>query len=412
MLLSSMDHLGYYSMPKDNNFLELDASAGVAGPDSYSLPPDDLGVISYMNEENSPKNGTKSSLYKTELCKRFSEFGNCRYGAKCQFAHGIAELRHVVRHPKYKTTKCKSYWGSGHCPYGSRCRFIHEEAEGYAQPQYSPPSHLGGGMFLHEKDRLGGLGAGVMAPPPPSVDLSYGGGLYAEHPAPHHIQQLRPHHHQMMPSYPKDNYSLLSSLDKSSSWGAPAMSAPSSLHPNYAGEHYGSASLKQQGSLGSIGLPPAQQRAVPVNNAAKSASSPSYPDLQDAIDALMKFSLTSDDEPTPDTITPPETTPTQASRGRRVSSPSLAPTSTATTTNKSEFSLQSDKLWKDFPSASSAPFAGDELQAQPWSTGLSLSLDSKPFDGVAATASDTKDASGSSSSDEESPRLSVFERFH
>ncbi|KAK1934397.1 hypothetical protein P3T76_011006 [Phytophthora citrophthora] len=80
MLLSSMDHLGYYSMPKDNNFLELDASAGVAGPDGYALPPEDLGVVSYMNEENSPKNGTKSSLYKTELCKRFSEFGNCRYG--------------------------------------------------------------------------------------------------------------------------------------------------------------------------------------------------------------------------------------------------------------------------------------------------------------------------------------------
>ncbi|KAG7381971.1 mRNA decay activator protein zfp36 [Phytophthora pseudosyringae] len=416
MLLSSMDHLGYYSMPKDNNFLELDASAGVAGPDVYALPPEDLGVVSYMNEENSPKNGTKSSLYKTELCKRFSEFGNCRYGAKCQFAHGMAELRHVVRHPKYKTTKCKSYWGSGHCPYGSRCRFIHEETEGYAQPQYSPPNHLGGGMFLHEKDRLGGLSAGVMAPPPPSVDLSYGGGLYSEQPTPHHLQQLRPHHHQMMPSYPKDNYSLLSSLDKSSSWGAPAMSAPSALHPNYAGEHYGSGSLKQQGSLGSIGLPPAQQRAVPVNNAASSASSPSYPDLQDAIDALMKFSLTSDDEPTPDTAPPPETPSTQAGRGRRlsgVSSPAPASTSTAAATKKSEFSLQSDELWKDFPAASSAPFAGDDLQAQSWSTGLSLSLDSKPFDGVAAVGgSDPKDGSGSSSSDEESPRLSVFERFH
>ncbi|OWZ14602.1 hypothetical protein PHMEG_00011901 [Phytophthora megakarya] len=406
MLLSSMDHLGYYSMPKENNFLELDASAGVAGPDVYALPPEDLGVVSYLNEENSPKNGTKSSLYKTELCKRFSEFGNCRYGAKCQFAHGIAELRHVVRHPKYKTTKCKSYWGSGHCPYGSRCRFIHEEAEGYTQPQYSPPSHLGSGMFLHEKDRLG---AGVMAPPPPSVDLSYGGGLYNEQPNPHHLQQLRPHHHQMMPSYPKDNYSLLSSLDKSSSWGAP------SVHPNYAGEHYGSASLKQQGSLGNIGLS-AQQRAVPVNNAASSASSPSYPDLQDAIDALMKFSLTSDDEPTPDTATPPETAPTQVVRGRRlsgVSSPALASNSTGPSTKKSEFSLQADELWKDFPSASSAPFAGDDLQAQPWSTGLSLSLDSKPFDGVAAVAAgDTKDTSGSSSNDEESPRLSVFERFH
>ncbi|KAF4028414.1 Zinc finger C-x8-C-x5-C-x3-H type (and similar) [Phytophthora infestans] len=412
MLLSSMDHLGYYSMAKDNNFLELDASAGVAGTDGYTLSPEELGVVSYMNEENSPKNGTKSSLYKTELCKRFSEFGNCRYGAKCQFAHGIAELRHVVRHPKYKTTKCKSYWGSGHCPYGSRCRFIHEEAEGYAQPQYSPSSHLGGGVFHHEKDQLGGLGAGVMTPPPPSVDLSYGGGLYGEQPTPHHLHQLRPHHHQMMPSYSKDNYSLLSSLNKSSSWGAPAMSAPSSLHPNYAGEHYGSASLKHQGTLGSIGLPPAQQRAVSVNKAAKSASSPSYPDLQDAIDALMKFSLTADDAPIPDTATPPDTTPTQAGRGRRVSSPSLASTSTATASKKTEFSLQSAKLWEDFPSASSAPFAGDDLQAQPWSTGLTLSIDSKLFDGVAA-GGESKDASGGScSNDEESPRLSVFERFH
>ncbi|GMF44146.1 unnamed protein product [Phytophthora fragariaefolia] len=334
--------------------------------------------------------------------------------AKCQFAHGIAELRHVVRHPKYKTTKCKSYWGSGHCPYGSRCRFIHEEAEGYAQPQYSPPSHLGGGMFLHEKDRLSGLGAGVMAPPPPSVDLSYGGGLYGEQPTPHHLQQLRPHHHQMMPSYPKENYSLLSSLDKSSSWSAPAMAAPSSLHPNYAGEHYGGASLKHQGSLGSIGLPPAQQRTVPVNNAANSASSPSYPDLQDAIDALMKFSLTQDDEPTSSTATPSEANQSSVGRGRRlsgVSSPRLATPSTVATTKKSEFSLQSDELWKDFPSASSAPFASDDLQAQPWSTGLSLSLDSKPFDGVSAsTVGDVKDAPGSS--DEESPRLSVFERFH
>jgi hypothetical protein len=318
-----------------------------------------------------------------------------------------------VRHPKYKTTKCKSYWGSGHCPYGSRCRFIHEEAEGYVQPQYSPPSHLGGGMFMPEKDRLGGLGGGVMAPPPPSVDLSYGGGLYSEQPR--HLQQLRPHHPQMMPSYPKDDYSLLSSLDKSSSWGAPAMSAPSTLHPNYAGEHYGGASLKQQGSLGSIGLPPAQQHAAPVNNnaaAANGASSPSYPDLQDAIDALMKFSLTTDDEPTPDAATPPETTPTQPGRGRRLSgvaSPALASSSTAAAPKKADFSLQSDELWKDFPAASATSFVGDDLQAQPWSTGLSLSLDSKPFDGAAG---DAPDGAGSSSNDEESPRLSVFERFH
>uniref|UniRef100_H3GGM6 C3H1-type domain-containing protein n=1 Tax=Phytophthora ramorum TaxID=164328 RepID=H3GGM6_PHYRM len=198
MLLSSMDHLGYYSMPKEN-FLELDASPAVAGPDGYALPAEDMGVMSYLNEENSPKNGTKSSLYKTELCKRFSEFGNCRYG---------------------------------------------------------------------------------------------------------------------------------------------------------------------------------------------------------------------DDEPTADSASPREPAPIPASHGRRLSGVSSPLASTAAATNKSEFSLQSDELWKDFPSASAAPFAGDDLQAQPWSTGLSLSLDSKPFDGAAAIAGDAKDVSGSSSNDEESPRLSVFGRFH
>ena len=54
----------------------------------------------------------------------------CRYGPKCQFAHGKEELRSVNRHPKYKTMKCKSYWANPeakYCPYGSRCRFVHED---------------------------------------------------------------------------------------------------------------------------------------------------------------------------------------------------------------------------------------------------------------------------------------------
>jgi len=32
-------------------------------------------------------------LYKTELCRSFNKTGYCRYGLKCQFAHGIQELR-------------------------------------------------------------------------------------------------------------------------------------------------------------------------------------------------------------------------------------------------------------------------------------------------------------------------------
>ncbi|KAL9242051.1 hypothetical protein vseg_016094 [Gypsophila vaccaria] len=33
------------------------------------------------------------SLYKTELCKSWEDSGYCRYGSKCQFAHGKEELR-------------------------------------------------------------------------------------------------------------------------------------------------------------------------------------------------------------------------------------------------------------------------------------------------------------------------------
>jgi len=69
------------------------------------------------------------SLYKTELCRSFEETGNCRYGMKCQFAHGKDELRPVLRHPKYKTEICRTFHSTGTCPYGKRCRFIHQSAD-------------------------------------------------------------------------------------------------------------------------------------------------------------------------------------------------------------------------------------------------------------------------------------------
>lgn len=67
--------------------------------------------------------------YKTELCRPYEENGTCRYGSKCQFAHGMAELRSVVRHPKYKTDLCKTFHTTGLCPYGPRCHFIHNDDE-------------------------------------------------------------------------------------------------------------------------------------------------------------------------------------------------------------------------------------------------------------------------------------------
>ena len=53
------------------------------------------------------------NLYKTELCRSYMETGTCRYGTKCQFAHGEEEIRSIQRHPRYKTEICKAFHSVG-----------------------------------------------------------------------------------------------------------------------------------------------------------------------------------------------------------------------------------------------------------------------------------------------------------
>lgn len=69
---------------------------------------------------------TAAQRYKTELCRSFQEHGTCKYGEKCQFAHGYQELRSMNRHPKYKSELCRTFHAAGYCPYGPRCHFVHE----------------------------------------------------------------------------------------------------------------------------------------------------------------------------------------------------------------------------------------------------------------------------------------------
>ncbi|PKA64579.1 Zinc finger CCCH domain-containing protein 9 [Apostasia shenzhenica] len=64
-------------------------------------------------------------MFKTELCNKWQESGDCPYGAQCQFAHGISELRPVIRHPRYKTELCRMVLSGDTCPYGHRCHFRH-----------------------------------------------------------------------------------------------------------------------------------------------------------------------------------------------------------------------------------------------------------------------------------------------
>ncbi|XP_074379389.1 uncharacterized protein LOC141720708 [Apium graveolens] len=67
-------------------------------------------------------------FYKMEICQSWEDFGSCRYGAKCQFAHGKEELRptRFSNKSKLQTQICKSYT-SGSCSYGSKCHFIHQQ---------------------------------------------------------------------------------------------------------------------------------------------------------------------------------------------------------------------------------------------------------------------------------------------
>jgi len=79
-----------------------------------------------------------ANRYKTEMCRPYQENGTCKYGDKCQFAHGNQELRTVSRHPKYKTDLCRTYHSVGFCPYGPRCHFVHALDEVRNAPAQSP----------------------------------------------------------------------------------------------------------------------------------------------------------------------------------------------------------------------------------------------------------------------------------
>nr|GEV17004.1 zinc finger CCCH domain-containing protein 15 [Tanacetum cinerariifolium]GEV98296.1 zinc finger CCCH domain-containing protein 15 [Tanacetum cinerariifolium]GEV98302.1 zinc finger CCCH domain-containing protein 15 [Tanacetum cinerariifolium] len=68
-------------------------------------------------------------MTKTELCNKWQQTGACPYGDHCQFAHGIEELRPVIRHPRYKTEVCRMVLAGDPCPYGHRCHFRHALTE-------------------------------------------------------------------------------------------------------------------------------------------------------------------------------------------------------------------------------------------------------------------------------------------
>lgn len=118
-------------------------SLGWSSPEPGNLNQSSVmsGAVS-LSGSTSSISVTSSSRYKTELCRTFAERGVCKYGGKCQFAHGPEELRDLNRHPKYKTEPCRTFHSIGFCPYGIRCHFVHNAEDDHAQsqPQTSNPA--------------------------------------------------------------------------------------------------------------------------------------------------------------------------------------------------------------------------------------------------------------------------------
>lgn len=63
------------------------------------------------------------------MCKNWIEIGTCRYGNKCQFAHGENELiyKQDPVNAKYKSKSCNTFYEKLYCPYGRRCLFRHDD---------------------------------------------------------------------------------------------------------------------------------------------------------------------------------------------------------------------------------------------------------------------------------------------
>lgn len=78
---------GTYTVPSQTPNIEITATTPTTTNNGQSGP---------------STNNRKLGLYKTELCRSWEEKGTCRYGSKCQFAHGEEELRKVARHPKVR----------------------------------------------------------------------------------------------------------------------------------------------------------------------------------------------------------------------------------------------------------------------------------------------------------------------
>lgn len=111
--------------------------------------------------DKAQKSFVERSMYKRELCKNWGDNGVCRYGTKCQFAHGFDELseNHQLyvneqkqgQNDKYKSQNCRQFYREKFCPYGKRCHFRHEYRSFKKIHRHFYMAHLSAMTFTHDE---------------------------------------------------------------------------------------------------------------------------------------------------------------------------------------------------------------------------------------------------------------------
>ena len=85
------------------------------------------GIIYFIETEKKEDYNNFKTKWKTEICRYWEMYGECKFGENCAFAHGDSELKQRKLTFNYKTKPCKQFFELGYCSYGSRCQFSHRK---------------------------------------------------------------------------------------------------------------------------------------------------------------------------------------------------------------------------------------------------------------------------------------------
>ena len=85
------------------------------------------GIYYIIETEKKEEYNNFKVKWKTEICRYWEMYGECKFGENCAFAHGDSELKQRKLTFNYKTKPCKQFFEIGYCSYGSRCQFSHKK---------------------------------------------------------------------------------------------------------------------------------------------------------------------------------------------------------------------------------------------------------------------------------------------